>query len=212
MSIDRHKVFISYYHRDDQFYKDEIIKMREWNYEKGQFQSIFEDYSVHENEIDDTGLTPEQIRRIIRDDYIRDATVLVLLCGANTKRRKFIDWELQAAMYDSEINPKMGIVVVNLPSIQNIQWVRASNEDEKRFISNNANWYSFHSREEYEENYPFMPSRIIDNFVKGVPITVVNWNVIYGNKQIFKYLIDNAFKRKDSIVYNNFAPLRSNNS
>lgn len=85
-NIPRHKVFISYYHNDDQAYKDYLINMKEYNPQTKQYQSIFDDYSVHENEIDDTGLTSEQIRRIIRDEYIKDATVLILLCGQNTKK------------------------------------------------------------------------------------------------------------------------------
>lgn len=101
MSIARHRVFISYYHHDDQRYKDYLIKMQEFNIETMQMQSIFEDFSVHEKEIDDAGLSSEQIRCIIRDEYIKDATVLILLCGENTKKRKHIDWELHAAMYDT---------------------------------------------------------------------------------------------------------------
>ena len=98
--IPRHKVFISYYHADDQYYKNYLIGMKEYIPNFG-YQSIFDDYSVHENEVDDAGLTDEQVRRIIRNDYIQDATVLVLLCGQNHKRRKHIYWEIHAAMYDS---------------------------------------------------------------------------------------------------------------
>lgn len=117
MSIDRHKVFISYYHKDDQAYKNQLINMTELDFATKCRQSIFEDYSVHENEIDDTGLNSEQIRCIIRDEYIKDATVLILLCGQNTKTRKHIDWEIHAAMYDSDANRQMGIIVINLPTI-----------------------------------------------------------------------------------------------
>lgn len=71
MDIPRHKVFISYYHKDDQQYKDYLINMQEWNSQTWQLQSIFDDYSVRENDIDDTGLTSERIRCIIRDEYIK---------------------------------------------------------------------------------------------------------------------------------------------
>ena len=170
MSIARHRVFISYYHHDDQRYKDYLIKMQEFNIETMQMQSIFEDFSVHENEIDDTGLSSEQIRCIIRDEYIKDATVLILLCGENTKKRKHIDWELHAAMYDSPANRQMGIIVINLPTIN--QGIRASSEEEKPLLSDFGQWYSIDNRAEFEAQYPYMPSRIIDNFVKEVPITL----------------------------------------
>ena len=133
MNVDRHKVFISYYHKDDQHYKNELIKKQIFDTKKSQFKSIFEDYSVGDGDIDDIGMTAEQIRRKIRDEYIKDATVLILLCGENTKYRKHIDWEIHAAMYDSDVNRQMGIIVINLPSIS--QGRRASSEEEKNIIN-----------------------------------------------------------------------------
>ena len=208
-NIKRHKVFISYYHADDQFYKNQLINMKE--YINGNPQSIFEDCSVHENEIDDTGLTSERIREIIRDDYIKEATVLILLCGQNTRKRKHIDWEIHAAMFDTSSNPKMGILVINLPSIS--QSVRAGeNKDKPLVLPNGGKWTSLLTRQEYEENYPFMPSRIIDNFIKGVPISVVDWSTIANNTDRLKMLIDNAFQRRKTNSYDHSTPLRRNNS
>lgn len=210
MSIAKHRVFISYYHHDDQRYKDYLIKMQEFNIETMQMQSIFEDFSVHEKEIDDAGLSSEQIRCIIRDEYIKDATVLILLCGENTKKRKHIDWELHAAMYDSPANRQMGIIVINLPTIK--QGIRASSEEEKPLLSDFGQWYSIDNRAEFEAQYPYMPSRIIDNFVKEVPITVVEWSRIENHPTILKQLIDNAFNRRFDFTYDHSSPLRRQNS
>ena len=210
MYIPRHKVFISYYHKDDQAYKDFLINMQEYNSHSLQYQSIFDDYSVHENEIDDTGLTSEQIRCAIRDEYIKDATVLILLCGQNTKKRKHVDWEIHAAMYDSDKNHQMGILVINLPTI--CQSVRASSDDEKLLLSDNDDWFSLKTRQEFEEYYPYMPDRIIDNFVQEVPISVVEWSRIQNNSQTLKQLIDNAYNRRSTITYDHSAPLRRQNS
>lgn len=210
MSIARHRVFISYYHHDDQRYKDYLIKMQEFNIETMQMQSIFEDFSVHEKEIDDAGLSSEQIRCIIRDEYIKDATVLILLCGKNTKKRKHIDWELHAAMYDSPANRQMGIIVINLPTIK--QGICASSEEEKPLLSDFGQWYSIDNRAEFEAQYPYMPSRIIDNFVKEVPITVVEWSRIENHPTILKQLIDNAFNRRFDFTYDHSSPLRRQNS
>lgn len=207
--IPRHKVFISYYHAYDQFYKNQLINKKEFY--GGSFQSIFEDCSVHENEIDDTGLSAERIRQIIRDEYIREATVLILLCGQNTKRRKHIDWEIHAAMFDTVLNPKMGILVINLPSIR--QSIRAGKEEDKPLIAPwGSHWTFLGSRQEYEEYYPYMPSRIIDNFVKNVPISVVDWDTIANDTQTLKQLIDNAYQRRKTNEYDHSAPLRRNNS
>ena len=40
MNVDIHKVFISYYHKDDQDYKDELINKQIFDTEKHQFKSI----------------------------------------------------------------------------------------------------------------------------------------------------------------------------
>lgn len=210
MNINRHKVFISYYHHDDQQYKEYLEKMKFFNYEKFSYESIFDDYSVRNGDIDDSFMSDEAIRVKIRDDYIKDATVLVLLCGRNTKYRKHVDWEIHAAMFDSEKNPKMGILIINLPEIN--QSVRACDDEEKQMVSPQGNWISLETRNQYEEYYPFMPDRIIDNFVKKQDIAVVNWNAIKDNPSKLMFLIDKAYRRRITNFYDHSRILRRRNS
>ena len=61
-----HKVFINYHHTNDQQYKEELVEF-------GRRYSIFVDRSVDTGDIPDTW-TDEQIRRAIRDRYLRDST------------------------------------------------------------------------------------------------------------------------------------------
>ena len=75
-----HKVFISYYHKDDQWYKDELVKL-------GTRNSIFIDESVDTKNISDD-LPDERIRQIIRDEYLRDSTVTILLAGTETSKTR----------------------------------------------------------------------------------------------------------------------------
>lgn len=212
MDIPRHKVFISYYHKDDQQYKDYLINMQELNTQTWQRQSIFEDYSVHENEIDDTGLTSEQIRCIIRDGYIKDATVLILLCGQNTKSRKHVDWEIHAAMYNSDVNPQMGILVINLPTIS--QSMISNSESEKDIMGPFINWETLNKDlSSLKAKYPYLPDRIIENLARDdVQISIVNWDVIYNDTNKLKELIDNAYNRRKSNKYDHSTPLRRQNS
>ena len=219
--IPRHKVFISYYHQDDQRYKNYLIQLEEINYDTNSYQSIFDDYSVREYDIDDTGMTDEQVRREIRDNYINEATVLILLCGIHTKERKFIDWEIHAAMFNTEEKPKLGIIVINLPTLNGQNHIQSGQEDEKAIIGSPfMNWFSVKSRAEYERRFPYLPSRIIDNFESSltnediIPITVVEWDRIKNDNGVLKTLIDNAYRRsRDSNYhYNHSAPLKNRNS
>jgi hypothetical protein len=75
-----HKVFISYYHNNDQDYKDSLVKWAEDN-------KIFIDWSVDVGDISDD-LSDQQIRERIRDEYLKDSTVTILLVGTETKNRK----------------------------------------------------------------------------------------------------------------------------
>ena len=208
MNIPKHKVFISYYHADDQDYKNTLLLANK-KYD------LFDDYSVHENEVDDTNLTDEQVRKIIRDDYIQDATVLILLCGQNTKRRKHIDWEIHAAMYHSDVNPQMGILVINLPSISDEQKMLACGNDEEQVMSNGfTRWTPIQKDVAYIENdYPYLPHRIVTNIARNnVSISVVNWTVITKDFEKLKYLIDKAFNRRKTNNYDHSECLRRRNS
>ena len=199
--MDKHKTFISF-HSEDEWAKNYLEQLNEYG-------DYFVNKSVQEGDIDDN-LPDEKIRQIIRDDFLRDTTVTVLLVGEKTKTRKFIDWELHASMIDTDKNPKSGIVCINLPSI--CQTVRAPSDREKLIVSPYSNWVSFSSREEYEEKYPYMPSRIIDNISEDVDISVINWSTITSDINKFIELIDIAYKRRKSIKYKTQAKLRRRNS
>ena len=218
--IPRHKVFVSYHHKNDQSFKDYLVGLTEYNPERRENQFIFDDLSVDQNGIDDKGMTNEQVRKTIRDDYIRDATVLILLCGCETSKRKFVDWELQAAMYDDPIKFKLGILIINLPSLNHQNCVYAGEKGERGIVgAKRVDSIPFQNRNEIQKRFPFLPSRIIDNFDAArtkdniVPITVVEWDRIKKNIGVIKTLIHNAFLRgrNRSLHYNNSKELKGRN-
>ena len=92
--IKRHKVFISY-HVDDQKYKDRFAQM---------LKNDIVNKSVKDDDIDDTNIKVETIRQKIRDDYIADATVTVVLIGPCTWQRKHVDWKLVPVLRDTKKN------------------------------------------------------------------------------------------------------------
>ena len=105
-SIRRHNVFIS--HNDaDREYKKRFIQMM------GDF---IVDMSVDEEDIDDTDLATETIRQEIRDGYIRQASVTVVLIGPCTWQRMHVDWEIHSSISHNDYNRKCGLVGIWLPS------------------------------------------------------------------------------------------------
>lgn len=196
------KVFISFYHKDDQFYKDDLVKL---NYQ----YHMFIDNSVDTGDIDDSQMTDEQIRIKIRDEYIKDTDVFVLLCGKNTKHRKHIDWEIHAAMYKNKEKASIPILVLNLPSARN--GTRKNNDTEKAIIekhsAHSVHWVSFNSYSEYKNAYPDLPERIIKSLAnKNSPIAIVNYMNLYTNE--LEELIKSAYSRKNQFIYDDTDTLR----
>ena len=196
------RIFISYYHNNDQFYKEELLRINE-------AYNIFTDLSVDTGDIDD-GLSDERIREIIRDDYLRDSTVTILLVGRETSNRKHIDWEIYSSMYDGIRNKKSGILVINLPTVNCTYFTVAHGEEEKRIVHPEwHSWMTIDDRSEYERRYPYMPPRITDNLInKNVKISVVEWEKIQANPSKLSFLIDATFNDRDSCDYDLSRPMR----
>lgn len=199
-----HKVFISHHHSNDQWYKDALVGFGEEN-------SIFVDRSVDTGDIPDEW-SDERIRREIRDGYLRDSTVTIVLVGGETRRRKHVDWEIHSSMYDGSVNKRSGIVVINLPGISDNEFTAAYGDEEKRLLYPDiASWTTINERAEYERRYPHMPDRIIDNLLKsGVTISVVPWDRING--RTLNFLIEAAFRNRSNCRYDLSRPMRRANS
>ena len=78
--VNLHKVFVSYYHRDDQEYKESLVEYSDKH-------GIFVDRSVDTRDIADD-LSDERIRETIRDNYLRDSTVTIVLVWNRNKTPK----------------------------------------------------------------------------------------------------------------------------
>ncbi len=102
----RHKVFISFHH-EDQKYKDRFVRMMEGN---------VVDKSVEDGDIDDQNMKTTTIRQKIRDEFIADATVTVVLIGPCTWQRKHVDWEIGSSLRKTKKNPRCGLLGILLPN------------------------------------------------------------------------------------------------
>ena len=201
-----HKVFISYYHNSDQRYKNDLVQI-------GAQYEVFLDRSVDTGDISDD-LSDEAIREKIRDEYLRDSTVTIVLVGQETKGRKHVDWEIYSSMIDGKVNKKSGILVVNLPSTDcTYHTAPHDGEKEKVYPKIEINgWETISSRAEYERRYPCLPDRIIDNLLKaGAKVSVTSWSKI-SKPHIHKFLVNATFQDRQSCEYDLSSPMRRANS
>ena len=102
----RHRVFISFYH-DDQYYKDLFVQ---------EMGDDIVDESVEDGDINDENLATETIRQYIRDGFIRDATVTIVLIGPCTWQRKHVDWEIGSSLRQTKRNSRCGMLGILLPN------------------------------------------------------------------------------------------------
>jgi len=105
VNLSKHKVFISYHHINDWYYKE-------------MFEHIFDDIiiskAVANGDIDPDN-SDRYIKRLIQEDYITDSTVTVVLVGAETAKRKHIDWEISASL-SRKVGGYSGLLGIILPT------------------------------------------------------------------------------------------------
>ena len=198
-----HKVFISYHHANDQWYKDALVDL-------GKRHSIFVDRSVDTGDIPEEW-TDQRIRREIRDRHLRDSTVTIVLVGREARHRKHIDWEIHSSMYDGSVNTRSGIVVINLPGTSDYFHAPYGGEEKTLIYPDVTSWTSINEWSEYKRLYPYMPDLIIDNLLKSdVKISVVPWERI--NVMTLEFLIEAAFRNRSNCPYDLSRRMRRANS
>ena len=158
--VPRHRTFISYHH-EDQAYKDWFIQF---------MGDDIVDESVSDGDIDDTNIATETIRQKIRDQFIRDATVTVVLIRPCTWQRKHVDWEIGSSLRHTSRNPRCGLLGILLPNHPNSRTGKAT--------------------------YSLMPPRLADN-LKGDNsfAQIYDWPGPQGVDDIRSW-IDTAFERR----------------
>ena len=108
-AIPKHKVFLSFHHQDG-YYRQQFERQF-----SNEFDPVFVNRSVQDGDIDPNYKT-DAIRREIRENYISDSSVTIVLIGQNTWQRKHVDWEIGYSLTTSKLNTRSGLIGILLPS------------------------------------------------------------------------------------------------
>jgi len=173
MATHAHKVFVSYHHENDQYYRDKFEKILTQS-------GISIIKSVQMGDLDPE-LKTETIRQKIRDGYLRDSTVTVVLVGKDTWRRKHVDWEIGSTIRDTQLNPRGGLLGIILPT-----YVRS---DPSKYNSNT------------------IPPRLYDNIQRKYA-KIYNWN---EDPNYIRNWIHSAFNVRTEVIPDNSYPSFANN-
>ncbi len=181
----RHKVFISYHHsaragwneKSDSDYRDELENLLSQQF------GVIVSKSVQDGDISEYS-SAENTHRIIREKYLSDSTVTVVLIGNDTWGRKHVDWELSSSLRKTRTNSRSGVIGIILPTFRHKENYSFSNYGKIK-LENSSSYV--------DENYILerLSMNIDNGFVKlyeweGSPYTIERW-------------IDEAFDRRDKI-------------
>lgn len=103
-----HKCFISY-HQEDRFAVARFI--REFNQFRPSF--IARAVGISQDIIDSTD--SDYIIRRLREKYLTDSTVTVVMIGRCTWARRYVDWEIASSLRNDPRNKRSGLVAISLP-------------------------------------------------------------------------------------------------
>jgi hypothetical protein len=104
-----HRVFVTYHHEFDEKYK------KKFELRFGGACGTIIPAGVDIGDID-PNLRTETIRTKIRDEYLRGASVTVVLVGALTWQRKHVDWEVSSTLHNSKLHSRGGLLGILLPT------------------------------------------------------------------------------------------------
>ena len=113
----RPNVFVSYYHqgnaggrgRTDASYRSDFEALCR------SCCDVTVSKSLRDGEIPSTA-SAEHTHRIIRDNYLGESSVTVVLIGNETWRRKQVDWEIASSLHESAERPPSGLIGILLPT------------------------------------------------------------------------------------------------
>lgn len=138
MSLNKHKVFISYHH-DDQDEVEDFIET--YDYYHDIFIARALGVGMEEDIINSTDT--DYVMQRIRELYLEDSTVTIVIIGQYTWTRRYVDWEIQASLRhgeDTTPNGLLGIVLSSAgqsPRAPERLSINLSNKDREKY----AEWY-----------------------------------------------------------------------
>ncbi len=100
--VTKPKIFVSYHHGGDRYYYEQFSRLFAASYD------VCHDNSV-DREIDSND--SEYVMRRIREHYLTGTSCTIVLCGAETRWRKFVDWEIKATL-----DKQHALIGINLPT------------------------------------------------------------------------------------------------
>ena len=156
------KVFVSFHEDNDTKSKEEFVD---------RMGGLIEHNAVKIDYVHKANRSVGDIRRYIREEYLADTTVTVVLIGVETWQRKHVDWEIGASLRETDANGRGGLVGIVLPE---------------------------HPDYEKPTKYPRrMPPRLADNLLGDDPYAqLYDWPKPFDPETVVRW-IERAYVRRE---------------
>jgi hypothetical protein len=174
---EKRKVFISYHHKNDQWYYNTLSAAINSGYTAVQDNSL--DRDIDSDDVD-------YVIQRIRDNYISGTSCTIVLCGAETGYRKYVDWEIKATL-----DKKHGLIGILLPTCA--KGLNGTSLVPDRFHDNVVSGFALHT--EWASLFPPKPQQF---GLSRLPGSLVQPNVT----TTLKPFIDAAVSKSTALISN----------
>ena len=171
----RHKCFVSY-HQDDEDEAESFID---------KYGDVFIAKVLgvsDEDDFIDSDDTDYVIRRI-RELYLTDSTVTIVLVGKCTWARKYVDWETASTLRNDENNKRSGLLGITLPSAANYSSKKPPDRLNDNLPPNDGEGYA--RWQKYPTSKSVVKSWIDDAYSARSART--RYDLINNTRELFKY-------------------------
>ena len=105
----KHRCFVSYHKVNSTAVKNFVEE----------FSDVFTAKTVGVKDEDDfiNSEDTEYVMRRIREEYLSNTTVTIVLIGKCTKARKYVDWEIASSLRNDPVNARSGLFGINMKSV-----------------------------------------------------------------------------------------------
>lgn len=143
----RHKCFVSY-HADD---ADEVARFVD------DFGHVFIPKTIGISADDDfiDSDDTDYVMDRIREKYLTDSTVTLVLVGQCTWPRKYVDWEVYSSLRNDTVNRRSGLLAITLPAAANYWNKRLPGrvDDNVDGAKGYARWWKYPTSDRQVRNY-----------------------------------------------------------
>ena len=105
----KHRCFVSYHKVNSSAVKNFVEE----------FSDVFTAKTVGVTDEDDFINSDDRdyVMRRIREKYLSNTTVTIVLIGECTKARKYVDWEIASTLRNDPVNGRSGLLGINMKSV-----------------------------------------------------------------------------------------------